>query len=80
MDSGDCGGAVKDVSKRQLQKKNKKIREPEEELAVSKRLTENLLLNMKSIEQQLRKYAKDPIISWSDDCECKQKCHQSQIY
>jgi hypothetical protein len=73
MDSGDCGGAVKDEYERQLEKKNKKIRELQEELAVSKRLTENLMLNIKSIEQQLRKYTQQPVISWSDDCECKQK-------
>ena len=55
MDSGDCGGAVKDESQRQLEIKNKKIRELEEELEVSMSLTENLMLNMKSDEQQIRK-------------------------
>jgi len=65
MDGG-VGGAVKDELE-------KKIRELEEELAVSKRLTANLMLIMKSVEQQLRKYAEEPVINWSDDCECKQQ-------
>ena len=73
IDSGDCGGTVKDESQRQLEIKNKKIRELEEELAVSKSLTENVMLNMKSVEQQIRKYAEEPVISWSGDCECKLK-------
>jgi len=73
MDSGDCGGAVKDESQRQLEEKNKKIRELEEELEFSKKLTANLMLNVNSVEQQLRKYAEEPAISWADDCECKQQ-------
>jgi predicted RNase H-like nuclease (RuvC/YqgF family) len=32
-----------------------------------------LMLNMNSVEQQLRKYAEEPVIVWSDDCECKQQ-------
>ena len=73
MDSGDCGGAVKDESQRQLAKKNKTIRELEEELEFSKTLTANLMLNVNSVEQQLRKYAEEPAVSWSDDCDCKQQ-------
>jgi hypothetical protein len=63
MDGG-VGGAVKDEPE-------KKIRELEEELAVSKRLTADLMLSMKSVEQRLRKYAEEPVNNWSDDCECK---------
>ena len=69
----DCGGAVKDECERELEKKNQKIRELEEELEVSKRLTADLMFNMNSVEQQLRKYAEEPAIFWSDDCECKQQ-------
>jgi len=52
---GDCGGAAKPEHERELELKNEKIRELEEELAVSKRLTADLMLNMNSAEQQLRK-------------------------
>jgi hypothetical protein len=31
------------------------------------------MLNINSVEQQVRKHAEVPVISWSDDCECKQK-------
>ena len=64
---------MKDESQRQLEEKNKKIRELEEELALWKRLAAGLMLNMNSVEQQLRKYAEEPAISWSDDCDCKQQ-------
>jgi len=50
-----------------------KIRQLEEELAASKRLTADFMLNMNSAEQQLRKYAEEPVIMWSDDCDCKQQ-------
>ena len=53
--------------------KNQKIRKLEEELAASKRLVADLMLNMKSVEQQVRKCAEEPVIIWSDDCECKQQ-------
>jgi hypothetical protein len=49
-----------------------KIREIEEELVVSKRFTADLMLNIVSVEQQVRKYAEAPVIIWSDDCECRQ--------
>jgi hypothetical protein len=39
----------------------------------SQRLTADLMLNMSSVEQQVRKYAEEPVISWSDDCVCKQQ-------
>ena len=29
--------------------------------------------NMNSVKHQVRKYAEEPVISWSDDCECKQQ-------
>jgi hypothetical protein len=32
-----------------------------------------LMLSINSVEQQVRKYAEAPVVSWSDDCECKQK-------
>jgi cysteinyl-tRNA synthetase len=69
----DGGGAVKQEYERELEMKNQKIRELEEELAVSKRLTADLMHNMNSVEQQVRKYAEEPVIIWSDDCECKQQ-------
>jgi hypothetical protein len=53
--------------------KDEKIRQLEEELAASKRLTADLMLNMNNVEQQVRKYAQEPVILWSDDCECKQQ-------
>jgi hypothetical protein len=49
-----------------------KIRELEEELVLSKGITTDLMLSINSVEQQVRKYAEAPVISWSDDCECRQ--------
>ena len=65
--------AAKQVYGRQPEMNTQKIREQEEKLAVSKRFTADLTLNINSVEQQVRKYAEAPVISWSDDCECKQK-------
>ena len=62
MDGGGPG-AVKVEYERELQMKNQKIRELEEELAVSKRLTADFMLNMNSVEQQVRKYAEEPVIN-----------------
>jgi hypothetical protein len=31
------------------------------------------MLNINSVEQQVRKYAEEPVISWADNCECKQQ-------
>jgi hypothetical protein len=70
MDGG--GGAAKVECESELAMKNRKIRELEEELAVSKRLTVDLMLNTNSVEQQVRKYAEETFALWSDDCECKQ--------
>jgi hypothetical protein len=70
---GDGGGAAKQEYERELEVKNQKIRELKEELAVSKRLTAELMININSAEQQLRKYAEEPAIMWSDDCDCKQQ-------
>jgi len=68
MDGGDCGGsAVKDECERELEKKNQNIQKLEDEVAVSKRLTADLMLNMNSVEQQVTKYAEQPVIIWSDD-------------
>ena len=36
-------------------------------------MTADLMLNMNSVEQQVRKYAEECVILWSDDCECKQQ-------
>ena len=46
---GDGGSAAKEEREHKLEMKNQIIRELEEELAVSKRLTANLILNMDSI-------------------------------
>jgi len=46
------GAAAKQEYERELQMNNQKIRELEEELAVSKRLTSDFMLDMNSIEQQ----------------------------
>jgi hypothetical protein len=72
MDGGGGVGASKEEYQSELEMKNK-IRELEEELAVSKRLTADLMLKINTVEQQLRKYAEEPVIIWSDDCECKQQ-------
>ena len=72
MDGG-ATAAAKEEYELQLETKEKKIQELEKELAVSKRLLEDSILNMKSLEQQVRKYAEEPVIRWSDDCECKQQ-------
>jgi hypothetical protein len=29
------------------------------------------MLDVNSVEQQVTKYAEEPVISWADDCECK---------
>jgi chromosome segregation ATPase len=69
----DGSGAVKQEYERELEMKNQKIRELEEELAVSEGLTADLMLNINSVEQQVRKYAEEPAILRADDCECKQQ-------
>jgi len=65
------GAAAKKEYQCELQKKIQKIRELEEELAASKRLVADMMLNINSVEQQVRKYAEKPVIRWSDDCDCK---------
>ena len=73
---GGGGGAAAAAAKeyeRQLKTEIQKIRELEEELAVSKRLITDLMVNVKSVEQQVRKHAEEPVVNWSDDCECKQQ-------
>jgi hypothetical protein len=70
------GGAAAAVAKEyehQLKMEIQKIRELEEELAVSKRLVTDLMVNVKSVDQQVRKYAEEAVFNWSDDCECKQQ-------
>ena len=69
----DGGAAAKGKCEHELETKNHKIWELEEELAFSKKLTSDLILNLTSIEQQVRKYAEAPTIRWSDDCDCKQQ-------
>ena len=71
MDGG--GAAAKQEYERELQMNNQKIRELEEELAVSNRLTSELMLNVNSVQQQVREYMEKPVINWSDDCECRQQ-------
>jgi hypothetical protein len=66
-------GAAKEEYERQLEIKDQKIRELQKELALSKRPTADLMLNMNSVEQQVRKYVEKPIINWADNCECKQQ-------
>jgi hypothetical protein len=67
------GAAAKQEYERQLEMKNQKFRELEEERTVSKSLIADLMLNVKSVKQQVRKYAEEPVIFWSDDCEWKQQ-------
>ena len=64
-------GAAKEEYDRELEMKNQKIRELDEEPAVSKRLNADLMINMNSAQQRVRKYKEEPLISWSDDCEYK---------
>ena len=71
MDAG--GAAAKEEYELELEMKKEKIQALEEELAVSKRLVADLMLNMKSVEKEVRKYAEDPVIHWSNNCECKQQ-------
>ena len=61
MDSGGAA-AAKEEYERELEIKNQKIREVEEELAVSKRLAADLMLNMNSVKQQVQKYVEEPFI------------------
>ena len=67
------GAAAKQEYERELQMNNQKIRELEEKLAVSNRLTSELMLNVNSVQQQVREYMEKPVINWSDDCECRQQ-------
>ena len=62
------GGAA--AAKRELKLKTQKIQELEEELALSRGFVTDVMLNMKSVEQQVRKYAEKPVINWEYDCEC----------
>ena len=73
MDGGGAAAAAAKEYERQLKMNIQKIRELEEELTVSKRLVADLMTNMNSVEHQVRKYTEEPVISWSDDCECKQQ-------
>jgi hypothetical protein len=58
--------AVKVEYEREPGLKNQRIGKLEE-LAASKRLTADVMLNIKSVEEQLRKYTEMPVISWCDD-------------
>jgi hypothetical protein len=71
MDGGS--GAAKVEYESELHMKNQKIQELDEDLAASNKLTVDLMLNVKSVEQQVKKYTEEPVIVWSDDCECKQQ-------
>lgn len=68
----DSGAAVQVKYERELELKNQRIRELEEEQAVSKRLTADLMLHM-NVEEQVRKYAEKSVISWCDECERKKQ-------
>jgi hypothetical protein len=64
MDSGGAAGAAaKQVYERQSEMNTQMVRELEEELAVSKRFTSDLMLSINSVEQQVRKYAEAPVVS-----------------
>jgi hypothetical protein len=67
------GDAVIVKYERELELKNQRIRQLEEELAISNRLFTDLMLHIKSMEEQLKKYAEMPVISWCDECECKEQ-------
>jgi len=72
MDGGAAAAAAKQVYERQPEINTQKVRDLQEQLAVSERFTADLMLNINSVEQQVRNYAEAPVINWSDDCECKQ--------
>jgi len=72
MDGGGAA-AAKQEYERELEVNNQTIGELEEELAVSKTFTSDLMLNVISVDQQVRKYAERPIIRWSDECECREQ-------
>jgi 23S rRNA maturation-related 3'-5' exoribonuclease YhaM len=71
MDGGGAVAAAKQVNERQPWMNTQEIRELEEKLLVSKGFTTDMMLNINSVEQQVRKYVEAPIIRWSDDCECR---------
>jgi len=73
VDGGVAAAAAKQGYERELEMNNQTIGELEEELAVSKTFTSDLMLNVISVEQQVREYAEKPIIRWSDECECRQQ-------
>jgi hypothetical protein len=69
---GPAAAAAKEEYESELEMKNQKIQELEELLAVSNRFTTDLMLDLNSVEQKVRKYAEETVISCSD-CECKQQ-------
>jgi hypothetical protein len=64
---------VKVEYERELELKNQRIGKLEEDLAVSKQLAADLMLTLRSVEEQVRKYAEMPVTSRCDDCECKKQ-------
>jgi len=64
------GGAP--AAKRELQVITQKIQELEKELALSRDFVTDYFLKMIRAEQEVRKYAEEPVISWADDCDCRQ--------
>jgi hypothetical protein len=68
---GDGTSAAKQVNEDHPEMYTEKIRKLEEELVVTKGFTADLMLNVNSVEQEIRKYAEAPVIMWSDDCECR---------
>jgi len=65
-------GAAAAAAKRELQLKTRKIQELEKELALSRGFVTDFMLKMIRAEQEVRKYAEEPVISWADDCDCRQ--------
>jgi hypothetical protein len=75
----DGGGAMKEEYERELEMTNLKIREVVEELVVSKGLTADSMLSMNSVEQQVRKYAEEPIIIGQTTLPANSKSPKLQI-
>ena len=63
MDGGTAAAAAaKQVYERQPEINTQKVRDLQEQLAVSERFTADLMLNINTVEQQVRNYAEAPVI------------------
>ena len=67
----DGDGAAAEA-KSELQLITQKIQELEKELALSRGFVADFMLKIIRAEQEVRKYAEEPVISWADDCDCRQ--------